>query len=211
MAEAPAKAGSFYDRIARLYNMTFKFNGYEKSIARYLRRHPLPIKEGARVLDGGCGTGLLTLALLRTVEVPVRIAAIDLSGESLNTARKVVMEKFPERSSDVWFGQANLLKLPFPDHSFDLVVTSGALEYCPLRDGLCELARVLVPGGHLLNFPVRPTLAARVLEVLFQFKSHPTYEIMESTSYYFRIVDEYHFSPLEPFGWTKVALLAQKI
>ena len=42
----------------------------------------------ARILDAGCGTGLLTLALLRAVRFPVSITALDLSSTSVAAARK---------------------------------------------------------------------------------------------------------------------------
>src|SRR5215210_8097036 len=87
-----AEAGSFYDRIAGLYDMTFKLNGYGRSLAQYLRAHPLPLSPGARVLDAGCGTGLLTLALIKAVAVPVRITAVDLSASSLVKAEQAVAE-----------------------------------------------------------------------------------------------------------------------
>src|SRR5215475_7793750 len=74
-----ARAGSFYDRIERVYDLTFKVNGYGKSLDKYFERHPLPVTENARVLDAGCGTGTLTLALLRNLRVPVRLTALDLS------------------------------------------------------------------------------------------------------------------------------------
>jgi ubiquinone/menaquinone biosynthesis C-methylase UbiE len=64
------RAGSLYDRIARLYDLTFKFNGYGRSLERYFREHPVPLAAGAQILDAGCGTGLLTLALLRTLPRP---------------------------------------------------------------------------------------------------------------------------------------------
>ena len=56
------KTGSFYDRIVRLYDLTFKLNGYGRSLDQYFEEHPLPVFQGARVLDAGCGTGTLTLA-----------------------------------------------------------------------------------------------------------------------------------------------------
>ena len=52
-----ARAGSFYDRIERAYDLTFKLNGYGKSLDKYFEQHPLPVSENARVLDAGCGTG----------------------------------------------------------------------------------------------------------------------------------------------------------
>ncbi|MBC7910579.1 MAG: methyltransferase domain-containing protein, partial [Pyrinomonadaceae bacterium] len=85
-------AGSFYDRIAGLYDVTFKFNGYGRSLEKYLRKHLPPLSRGARILDAGCGTGLLTLSLLKAVKRPVEITAVDLSASSLMTAQKAVSE-----------------------------------------------------------------------------------------------------------------------
>jgi ubiquinone/menaquinone biosynthesis C-methylase UbiE len=203
-------SGALYDRIAGLYNITFKFNGYGRSLEQYLRDHPLPISAGAKILDAGCGTGLLTLALLKALDLPVKIVAIDLSAPSLMTAKRAIAEE-TVRARDVGCAQANVLALPFADNSFDLIVTSGVLEYVPLQDGFGELARVLAPGGHLLHLPVRPSLASRFLEVMFRFKAHSPQEVAEHTNRHFRVVKHYRFPPLHPIGWTKTAVLAQKV
>jgi len=204
-----ARAGSYYDRIARFYNLTFKLNGYGRSLDQYFENHPLPVSRGARILDAGCGTGLLTLALLRAVRYPVSITALDLSSTSIDAARKSVYFS-PGRKRDVTFTQGNLLSLPFSDGSFDLVVTSGALEYVPLSDGLTELARVIAPGGHLLHLPIHPSVAGRLLEILFRFKSHPPREVKRNTEEHFRIVHHYRFPAPQAIGWSKTAILAQR-
>src|SRR6266550_6804176 len=87
-----ARAGSFYDRIERVYDLTFKLNGYGRSLDQYLDAHPLPVSRGARILDAGCGTGLLTLALVRAVGFPVSITALDLSSTSIEAARKALAD-----------------------------------------------------------------------------------------------------------------------
>jgi ubiquinone/menaquinone biosynthesis C-methylase UbiE len=201
---------SIYDRFTNLYDLMFRVNGYGRSLERYLRENPLPLPAGARVLDAGCGTGLLTLAFLRVHERPADVASIDLSLRSLQTARRTVqkLRKGPRRR--VAFAQSNALALPFADESFDLVLTSGVLEYLPLREGLGELARVLAPGGHLLFVPVRPSPATRVLEVMFRFKAHPPLEVEAETRRFFRVLEHHHFHPFEPIGWTKSLVLAQK-
>ena len=204
-----ARAGSFYDRIASLYNLTFKFNGYGRSLHQYLRTHPIPLARNAKILDAGCGTGLLTIALLKALDQPVRITAVDLSGSSIVTAKKAVEEK-AGRADKVWFTQANVLALPFADKSFDFVVTSGVLEYVPLREGFGELSRVLKRGGYILHLPVRPSPVSKMLEVMFRFKAHPPREVAENTRRYFRVVKHYRFPPLHPIGWSKTAVLAQK-
>ena len=207
--EAPA--GSYYDRIARLYDLTFRFNGYGRSLDQYFETHPLPVSRGARILDAGCGTGLLTLALLRAVRFPVSITALDLSSTSVAAARKSLYYSPGGRKRDVTFTQGNLLCLPFADESLDLVVTAGALEYVPLADGLMELARVLAPGGHLLHLPIHPSAVGVFLEILFRFKSHPPKEVKDQTERHFRIVHQYRFRRREAIGWSKTAILAQKV
>ena len=204
------KTGSFYDRIARLYDLSFKVNGYGRSLDQYFDEHPLPVFPGARVLDAGCGTGTLTLALLRTLRVPVKLTALDLSLSSMATARKYV-EKDRRRDQKVQFTQGNILSLPFADESFDLILTSGVLEYVPLDDGFTELARVIARGGHLLHLPMRPSPVTALLEVLFRFKAHSPEQVSENSAQHFQVVSHYRFPPLHAIAWTKSAVLAQKI
>ena len=205
-----ARAGSYYDRIARFYDLTFKVNGYGRSLDQYFATHPLPVSRGARILDAGCGTGLLTMALLRAIRFPVSITALDLSSTSVAAARKSLYYS-DGRKRDVTFTQGNLLCLPFADESLDVVVTAGALEYVPLADGLNELARVITPGGYLLHLPVHPGVAGVFLEILFRFKSHPPKEVINQTERHFRIAHQYRFKPQEAIGWSKTAILAQKV
>ncbi|MEP6921308.1 MAG: class I SAM-dependent methyltransferase [bacterium] len=206
--EAPA--GSYYDKIAGFYDLTFKLNGYGRSLDQYFASCPMPVSREARILDAGCGTGLLTLAMLRALHFPVRVTALDLSATSIEAARRAVTDS-PVRTRDASFAQGNLLSLPFADNTFDMVVTSGALEYVPLEDGMNELARVINPGGHLLHIPCRPSIASTVLEILFRFKHHPPRDVMHNTERHFQLIHHYRFPPLQIISWSKSAILAQKI
>ena len=207
--KSDARAGSFYDRIEGFYDLTFKLNGYGRSLDQYFEAHPLPVFPGCSVLDAGCGTGTLTLALLRTLTIPVKLTALDLSASSMSTAKKYVDKK--QSQQPVRFAQGNVLALPFADEAFDLVLTSGVLEYLPLDEGLSELARVIAPGGHLLHLPMRPTPITTLLEMLFRFKTHPPEEVAETTDKYFQVVSHYRFPRFQAISWSKSAVLAQKI
>jgi ubiquinone/menaquinone biosynthesis C-methylase UbiE len=201
---------SIYDRFTNLYDLMFRVNGYGRSVEGYLRDNPMPLAAGARVLDAGCGTGLLTLAFLRAHRRPAEITSIDLSVRSLQTARRAAQKLRPAPRREVTFAQANALKLPFADETFDLVMTSGVLEYLPLREGLQEMARVLAPGGLLFFVPVRPSPLTLLLEVMFRFKAHPPDEVDENTRRFFRVIEHHRFAPFEPIGWTKSLVIAQK-
>ena len=201
---------SIYDRFTNLYDLMFRVNGYSRSVESYLRENPLPLAAGARVLDAGCGTGLLTLAFLRAHRRPADITSIDLSVRSLHTARKAAQKLRPAPRRAVTFAQANALQLPFANETFDLVMTSGVLEYLPLREGLQEMARVLAPGGILFFVPVRPSPLTPLLEVMFRFKAHPPAEVDEHTRRFFRVIEHHRFAPFEPIGWTKSLVIAQK-
>ena len=152
----------------------------------------------------------VTLALLRSLHFPVSITALDLSATSISAARKAVAES-EGRTRDVTFAEGNLLSLPFADNSLDLVVTSGALEYVPLAEGMAELSRVIAPGGHLLHIPCRPSVATTFLEILFRFKKHPRKAVLNQTEHHFRMVHEYWFPVPQIIGWSKTAILAQKL
>jgi ubiquinone/menaquinone biosynthesis C-methylase UbiE len=205
------RPGSFYDRIERFYDLTFKLNGYGRSLDQYFEDHPLPVFPNARILDAGCGTGTLTLAMLRTLKVPVTLTALDLSASSMATAKKYVNKNNPHRQL-VRFTRGNILALPFADDAFDLVVTSGVLEYVSLDDGLSELARVISRGGYLLQLPMRPSPVTTLLEMLFRFKSHPLQDVDETTGRYFQgAASHYRFPPFHAIGWSRSAVLAQKI
>jgi ubiquinone/menaquinone biosynthesis C-methylase UbiE len=208
--KAIARTASYYDKIWRLYELTHRLNGYGRSLDRYLARNPLPLSRGARILDAGCGTGLLTLSLVRSLRFPVRLTALDLSASSVTAARKAVLET-DGWQRDVTYTQANMLWLPFADNSFDLVVTSGALEYLPLEDGLNEIARVIAPEGHLLLLPVRPSPISMFLEICFRFRVHPPREIQLKTANRFEVIYHRRFPPFQTIAWTKTAMLARKV
>ena len=106
------------------------------------------IREGENVLDVGCGTGTLTLAAKRYAGAG-EVGGIDASPEMIEVARR----KAAKRGVGVDFRVALIEQLPFPDGTFDLVLSSLMLHHLPdelKREGFAEICRVLKPGGRLL-------------------------------------------------------------
>ena len=107
-------------------------------------RHILTRPE-ARVLDICCGTGDMTLALLRRRSGQgVPVIAADFSPAMLERARK----KLPARQTTVI--EADALHLPIESASLDLIVTAfGFRNLANYQDGLAEFFRALAPGGEV--------------------------------------------------------------
>jgi 2-polyprenyl-3-methyl-5-hydroxy-6-metoxy-1,4-benzoquinol methylase len=97
---------------------------------------------GKRILDAGCGAGS-TLSLLADKFDPSRLAGFDLMPELVEVAQKA------QAGAEVKVGDVTAIEEA--DASFDAVFVFGVLHHVPAwRDGLKEIARVLVPGGVLL-------------------------------------------------------------
>jgi SAM-dependent methyltransferase len=98
------------------------------------------VTRGTRLLDAGCGTGLLALlAILRGATV----SALDLSPDMLAVAR----ERLP--AADMRAG--DLVALPFADSSVDAVVAVNSVFLAAdMAAAMRELTRVVRPGGRVV-------------------------------------------------------------
>ena len=98
------------------------------------------------VVDLGCGSGELTLGLLDRWP-GARVVGLDSSPQMLAKARAAAVEMGAE---NVTFLEAEAEQLPFPDRSFDVVVSNGVIDLIPDKDAVfAELFRVLAPGGRM--------------------------------------------------------------
>jgi len=98
-----------------------------------------------RVLDVGCGTGYLLRRLAARLPEAGELAGIDAAPAMIETARKLADD------SRIRFATATAERLPFPQETFDLVVTTTSFDHwADQRAGLAECFRVLVPGGRLV-------------------------------------------------------------
>jgi demethylmenaquinone methyltransferase/2-methoxy-6-polyprenyl-1,4-benzoquinol methylase len=204
------KTQNFYDRIADVHNLALKINGYRQSVEKYLKSLDLKIDENSFVLDAGSGTGIVTLGFQSTGFRPRKTVALDLSFNSLKVAREEFEKDQKTDHKNIETVQGNILSLPFPDETFDLILSCGVLEYVPLDAGLREMARVMKTGAKLVFIPVKPSLVGSVLEFLYKFKAHPLKSVRKISQQYFNIVGRHKFPITEPIGWSKTIFLLEK-
>ena len=127
------------------------YDGYwPKNVPNYEKtrehiRDIVPDRRYKKALDGGCGTGVCSMALS---EMADEVVAFDLSTGSLRTAQQLAQQLGID---NIRFENGSLLDVPFAGASFDLVFSWGVIHHTPdpIR-ALDELVRVLEPGGTLV-------------------------------------------------------------
>ena len=101
------------------------------------------IRAGQRVLDVGCGTGVVAITATRR---GAKVSAIDLTPQLVERAR----ENARVSKLAIDFHEADAEKLPFGDGEFDVVVSQFAHMFAPRPEvAVSEMLRVLKPGGTI--------------------------------------------------------------
>ena len=138
---APGVPPDYYRRIREVEDTHWWFRGMRAISATLLGER---MRQGARVLDAGCGTGGYLRWLLDNGSFRDP-AGVDVAAAAIELAR----ERVPEAELHV----APLSALPFEAESFGVVVTNDVLQHVDEQEqaaSYAELLRVLEHGGTLL-------------------------------------------------------------
>jgi SAM-dependent methyltransferase len=105
------------------------------------------LQPGERVLDVGSGAGTDSLVAAQMVGPSGSVTGIDMTVEMLAKAREAADAMGAENVS---FIEGEAEHLPFPDASFDVVISNGVIDLAPDKDAVfAEIHRVLTPGGRI--------------------------------------------------------------
>ena len=139
------KANAIWDKMAARYD--------DRTLRQYERAYDLSIQKtravllpGQRVLEIGCGTGIIALGIAPSVK---RVIATDISLQMVAVAR----EKAESLSiTNVDFAVSDGHTLPWADQSFDVVLLFNTLHWVKEPTVLLQEAhRLLKPSGYLVS------------------------------------------------------------
>ena len=125
--------------------ISFWMTGVAKSFAAMIRNWEMT---SGRVLDMGCGTGVLAVELA-AVFPEFEFVGLDLSEAALTVAREQIAER--KLASRITFEHGDAEDMPFEDASFDLVISSNTLHL--LQNPILmfnEVERVIGPTGKFI-------------------------------------------------------------
>lgn len=120
----------------------YRYDGRWRPFAEKLAAH-YGIKPGDRILDIGCGKGFLLYDFTQVVP-GVEVVGLDVSDYALEHAREEVKP---------FLVRGNAIDLPFPDDSFDFIVSVNVLHNLynyQLRQALQEIERVGTGRAYLI-------------------------------------------------------------
>ena len=106
------------------------------------------LRDGERVLDVACGTGLVSLPAARAVAPTGELVGTDISQVMVDTSARVAEGKGVPNAS---FRRMDAESLEFEDESFDAVICALGLMYVPEpRVAVAEMRRVVRPSGRVV-------------------------------------------------------------
>ena len=210
-----------YGRIARLYAVGLTALGFRRGIERFLDRLDLDLPPGARVLDAGCGTGLLAFWLLDRLP-GVRVVAFDIDRAMVEVAAYTAARNYEGANLELAIGDlrdperlirlADGRPLVLPLGTYHGVLVGAALEHVPLLETLEKLRDLLRPGGRLLILGVRQGGMGTLLGRLFRFRPYSLSQLQAAVSACGLV--EIRTVPLRsrefPANLSRVAILARR-
>jgi ubiquinone/menaquinone biosynthesis C-methylase UbiE len=135
-----------FNLLTPLYDLVMQLTMRESTFKRRLVEQ-MRLEKSHRVLDLGCGTATLAILIKRTYP-EVEIIGLDIDPKILDIAKS----KAKKAGVGIKLEQGSAFELPYPDNSFDRVVSSLVIHHLTHENKVRtfrEVFRVLKPGGEL--------------------------------------------------------------
>ena len=176
-----------YGKIANAYDAFLTLSGFKRGIENFLERQNLRLPHHPKILDAGCGTGLVARYLARRYP-DAEIYASDIDLKMLREMERMIEREGIERRRFI-IAEGDLTSpakirniqnrqtIAVPENYFDTIVTSAALEHAPLYETVSAIQRILKPGGTFLNIGMRDNPAGAILGMMYHCRPYQISEM----------------------------------
>ncbi len=166
---------------SHVYNFFMKSLGYERGIDRFLRGISLEHSGKFRILDAGCGTGMMGLHLLQRFP-DAELVATDLEPNFL----KATLANARSRSIDEHRIQVGIANISTPhlittlanepitldNQSFGIICVGAVVGYADDTEiAIRQLVDMLAPGGTLINIEMNESPTGRFVSRRYQYRN----------------------------------------
>ena len=166
---------------SRTYDFFLKLLGYEGSIVRFLSKLELDCPEDCRILDSGCGTGLLGLhfldrfakSTLTSTDLESNLLdAVLANADKRNLSRDRITLGTADISNPGVVGALDGTTQRLADESFHLVCVGAVVGYATdTEESLRRLLTLLAPGGYLINIEMNESPTGRYVSRRFHYSN----------------------------------------
>lgn len=176
-------------KLSALYATLLKLLGYERGISRFIDKLELDCPKDLRVLDVGCGSGIVGLQFLERFP-GATLFATDLEPNFLKATlanargRGIDEKRIAVGLSDVSDpDKVTLLDgrpMVLEEKSFDVVAVGGVMGYSKDQQRtIATLLRLIKPGGYLINLEMNESLAGKFVATTYKCRTIPLNDMRE--------------------------------
>jgi precorrin-6B methylase 2 len=207
---------------SHVYDFFMKSLGYERSLQRFLQSIALDYRGSFKILDSGCGTGLIGLSLLQRFP-EASLVATDLEPnflqQTLSNADRMRLDRARVEVGLADISNPHQLRhhssgasTAIAKQSITIACVGAVIGYSKdVHSSLRSLVDLMVPGGTLINLEMSNGLAGRVVSKRYNYQNLPVHDLLDLLSSLGCQVEQRNLSIRHlPAKLTRTAIIARK-
>lgn len=206
---------------SKLYAAFLKILGFERGIGKFIDKCDLACSNAGKILDAGCGSGIVGLRLLKRFPDSTLLATdieknflneTVLNSQKLNVGANRVSVGLSDINTPRAIKLSDGSEVILEKQSFDIVSTGAVLGYAKNREeAMKELLSLIKPGGYFMDIDMNDGIIAKVVASNYHYRAMPLEEmkmIIEGEGLEVSIIEfsASHF----PANLTRIGIIGRK-